>query len=393
MSIAYLPSLPPESDEERHDSLLAEAFLTSSRSTSNAVIAVNERLLMANGRASTFLDARHHELLWQSVSGQVKETTCSPVIFTVPGRGGTAARCTPIADGESIAGVILTLDFSDVPQLRLVESDVSASIFPGSSVAAVIVRQDFSRLLSDNSFVLVTGESGTGKAFLARQLLGADLDTSSVAIVEARESFDEQWLADFERTLSRSTAIVIQHLDDLDPSKGARVTAMLKNCDPAVRVVATALAPIAACHLLDGVFPSRLHIPPLREHLEDIPAIATELLRSWATKHASFRLTPEARRALWGHEWGGNVVELQSVLDNAVQRSTSKTIEGFCIQLPKPAGAGRGGRVGVLKQDERQKLLDVLAKANNNKLVAADMLGIARSTLYRKIQSLGIASS
>ncbi|WP_336855500.1 helix-turn-helix domain-containing protein [Sinomonas albida] len=269
------------------------------------------------------------------------------------------------------------------------EATPSAEVFPGDSEAATSVRQEYGELLFAESHVLITGEAGTGKSHMARTLLGAG---SRVATVDARHSSEDRWLADLRAILEASTGIVLQHLDELHPPVGLPLLNVLESVS-SKRVIATARAPIAACHLLDGMFPGRLHLPPLREHVEDIPAIAAELLRVGHGIRNAYRLSADARRTLWAHDWPGNIAELRTVLDQATDLSPSRIIEPYSIRIPRDAGHGDGMRVARFKQDERQRLIDALEKTHHNKLATAEMLGIARSTLYLKLREFGIKSS
>lgn len=392
MSILQIAPLRLSSEAERQDSLLFAGFLAASRSSTLAVIGVNERLMVTNGRASSFLDSKDHAGLWESVLAQVREVSCAPVIFTVPGRGGVPARCTAVADGARIAGVVVTLDTTPVSRLRLVDGEEPSRVFPGRSDLAVRVQRQFGDLVPGRDFILVTGEAGTGKSFVARQLLMAGDGSARTAAVDARDCADESWVDHVASVLHEHDRVVLRHLDELDPERGAALAAVLADNASHARVVATAITTIASCHLLDGMFPGRLHLPPLREHLEDIPAVAAQLLDAEGSARSRYRLSVEARRALWAHDWLGNVEELRLVLARAIERSPSTIIDGFSVQLPNATHAVGGARPGMLRQEERQILLDVLAKAHNNKLIAADMLGIARSTLYRKLDALGIAN-
>jgi sigma-54 dependent transcriptional regulator, acetoin dehydrogenase operon transcriptional activator AcoR len=155
-------------------------------------------------------------------------------------------------------------------------------------------------------------------------------------------------------------------------------------------VAATAARAGVPASMSDAI-PKTVTLPALRDRLEDLPAIAARLLSLHTSRGITKRLSPEARRLLWSHDWPDNVAELELVLSRAVAAANTAVIDAHCIRLPKNAVV-LGRRRSALEAAERFALLDALDRCDGNKLAAADLLGIARSTLYRKLRALGIAS-
>ncbi len=122
---------------------------------------------------------------------------------------------------------------------------------------------------------------------------------------------------------------------------------------------------------------AELHLPPLRERAEDIPALATALLVKIADEPgmAERRLSREALRALCMHAWPGNVRELEQHLRRAVLMATSEVIAESDL-FPQSRAVSRDPA-------DRRTLVDALAAAEGNKSRAARALGISRVTLYR----------
>jgi len=131
-------------------------------------------------------------------------------------------------------------------------------------------------------------------------------------------------------------------------------------------------------------------LPALRDRLEDLPAIAAQLLSRRSSGGSAKRLAPDARRLLWSHTWPENIAELDLVLSRAVVAANTAVIDSHCIRIPKDV-ATLGRRHSALEAAERFAVLDALYRCGGNKLAAADLLGIARSTLYRKLSTLGIS--
>jgi len=130
-----------------------------------------------------------------------------------------------------------------------------------------------------------------------------------------------------------------------------------------------------------------VHVAPLRERPEDIPALIAHFMRG----HAAFRqkrFTDEALRFMQGYGWPGNVRELQ----NAVHRSLLLS-KGDVIgpeDLPCEPGKSRPSAVTRLEDVEREHILRVPDSTGGQRSKAAEALGIDPKTLYRKLASYGI---
>jgi len=146
-----------------------------------------------------------------------------------------------------------------------------------------------------------------------------------------------------------------------------------------------------------------LRIPPLRSRPEDIDALAEHYLRVFADERRAGprTLSPEARAALQTYRWPGNVRELRNVME-AVGLVTIEDVVAWA-DLPEeirtastPAGDGEGagpsaGAGGDLRGAEAEAIRAAMRLEDGNLTGAARRLGIAKSTLYAKIRSLGLA--
>ncbi|MBI3182466.1 MAG: sigma-54-dependent Fis family transcriptional regulator [Myxococcales bacterium] len=143
-----------------------------------------------------------------------------------------------------------------------------------------------------------------------------------------------------------------------------------------------------------------LHIPPLRERREDVPALVHHLLGRINEKvHKRVtRVPPEVMELLTRLPWRGNVRELENVLTNAVVRSPGEVL--VPDDLPKLGEAGTAGpadrldflygvaegRIPTLEEAERILIERALAKTGGHKGKTCELLGISRPTLERKLQ-------
>ncbi len=141
-----------------------------------------------------------------------------------------------------------------------------------------------------------------------------------------------------------------------------------------------------------------LHVPPLRERREDIPALIEHFLILYRERfeRPSLNLTDEARQRLETYSWPGNVRELRNTLERAIALSTHDMLEaGELLPNISHAGIASGAQQGgaavnaapiTLGELERGHILRVLEETNGNRDRAAAVLGISARTLYRKIR-------
>jgi DNA-binding NtrC family response regulator len=138
-----------------------------------------------------------------------------------------------------------------------------------------------------------------------------------------------------------------------------------------------------------------LRLPPLRDRQDDIPLLLTHYLERFAKENAAApaRLSPEASAVLSRYAWPGNIRELRNACENlAVLRAGKVVAAGdldprFTSATPAPlAAATLPGAHGLDRmQNEKQLLKQALAAAAGNRTKAAELMGISRRTLHRKL--------
>jgi two-component system response regulator HydG len=138
-----------------------------------------------------------------------------------------------------------------------------------------------------------------------------------------------------------------------------------------------------------------IRIPPLRDRCEDIPLLADHFIKMYAHKHGKNveGATPEALHLMSNYGWPGNVRELENALERAVvlSRGPSLGTDDLPPELRDPqAGSGRQITFSVgtaLDEVERRMIHETLKFTRGDKRLAADLLGIATRTIYRKLES------
>ena len=149
-----------------------------------------------------------------------------------------------------------------------------------------------------------------------------------------------------------------------------------------------------------------LRLPALRDRREDIPLLAAHFLdRVSRERRARFTFSDEALRVMMEYSWPGNVRELEHAVERACTMTSGPVLElgdfptqlqqqGLELQRPVPNGHDADevpSGIPTLADLERHAILDTIRRMKGDKLKAAKILGIGKTTLYRKLKEYGIA--
>lgn len=139
----------------------------------------------------------------------------------------------------------------------------------------------------------------------------------------------------------------------------------------------------------------RLDLPPLRERIEDITILVHEFMRQFSRENRKeiTAITPAALRALQEYRWPGNVRELKNSLESMVvlTKNTVLDLEDLPSQIEIRKSEKSPSLVELnLKKREKEAIESALKQAAGNKCQAAELLGISRRTLYRKLKEYGL---
>jgi two-component system response regulator HydG len=151
-----------------------------------------------------------------------------------------------------------------------------------------------------------------------------------------------------------------------------------------------------------------LRLPSLRDRREDIPLLAAHFLDRISREHGTkFTLSDEALRTMMRHDWPGNVRELENAVERACTMSSGPVLHlgDLPTQLQQqgldarrtsaangePSEEGGQPELKTLAEMEREAILGAIRTLHGDKLQAAKLLGIGKTTLYRKLKEYGIA--
>jgi len=316
------------------------------------------------------------------------------------------------------------------------ESSQSKYRILGESVPMKALRQQMALMAGTNGRVLIYGESGTGKELVAHAIhtLSARaeepfIEVNCAAIPEDlieselfghdRGSFSnahESKIGKFQKA-DRGT-LFLDEVGDMSLRTQAKVLRALEEqrFEPVgasefvrvdVRVVAATNKNLDE-EIERGNFREDLfyrlnvipfHMPPLRERAEDIPLLADAFLQEFTTAYGRKpkELTPEAYDVLREYHWPGNVRELRNLIERIVILNPQVRIDARHIPVSvtrRSAQERPPDRFGSLQEvreaAEREYIQRKLEEANGNVTRTAEILGLERSNLYRKMKTLGI---
>jgi DNA-binding NtrC family response regulator len=316
---------------------------------------------------------------------------------------------------------------ADGRRVRLAQPDP----FIGPSAAIRTLAEECRTVVDTDTTVLIEGETGTGKGVLARWLHenGPRSDEAFVDLNCAgfsRELLESELFGHEAGAFTGAAAakqglfemahqgsVFLDEIGDLDPQIQPKLLKVLEERSfrrlGDVRDRHVDMRLIAATHQdLDlltrekkfredlffriNAFP--LRVPPLRERREDIPALTRTLLDRFAAElgRGPLEITAEAQQALQWHTWPGNVRELRNTLERAVLLSARSTIDVAQLRFGPHAGTAAAALAATtlnLQELERRTIERALLEARWQISDAARLLGISRTTLYKKVSEYG----
>jgi sigma-54 dependent transcriptional regulator, acetoin dehydrogenase operon transcriptional activator AcoR len=365
--------------------MLLDAFVTRARGSTHAVVLVSTDLSMTNSAADQLVGTADRLLLWHWASRELATHHHAAGTVDLERTEGVHVAATRVGDDGAILGAVLEL-CRPQPSPNRVQSrqpDHRVQEIIGRSAAARALRRAVAGAIKQLVPIVVTGPSGSGRTFVAQLIANAASPTTAPAtIVEAGAAS----VGMIEQ--HRGQALVIRNIDGTD----ARSTIDLLACADltGVRLIATSAGkPPAGQGSHVHLFGHRVDVPPLWMRLDDIVDLAPVLLAELADDGRRPALRPAALTALLRHDWPGNVRELRAALSVALAAAGTDPIAVFHLPATYQE-ADRGRRWSTIEVAERDAILRALEAHDGNKRAAAHDLGLARSTLYRKLRALDI---
>ena len=308
------------------------------------------------------------------------------------------------------------------------------AMFWGTSQSMAAIRKTLDKIAPTDATVLITGENGTGKDVLAREIHAKSLRSGKPMVAVDAGAITETLFESelFGHVKGAFTDAHTDHAGKFEQADGgtlfldeigniplhlqAKLLRVIQSRS-VVRVGGSQAIPvnirlICATNMdleqlvREGRFREDLYyrintvhiaLPPLRERHEDIVPLAQIFLDRFAAKYHRplTEIAPEAAEALKAQNWNGNIRELQNCIEKAVILSDGKVLTLNDLQIgarSESACAASGLTGGLLRNEAEEERLvrEAVERSNGNISAAAKMLGVSRPTLYAKMKKYGL---
>ncbi|HUQ29735.1 MAG TPA: sigma 54-interacting transcriptional regulator [Usitatibacter sp.] len=307
------------------------------------------------------------------------------------------------------------------------------SSFLGSSPSAMDAKRQGRRAAQSDTTVLLLGETGTGKEVLAQAIhsasarahgpfIGVNIAAIPETMLEAEffgtaHGFAGGGPGDGKFVLANGGTLFLDEAGDMPMAMQKKLLRVLqdKEVEPLgstravkvdVRVIAASSVDLRQMVAM-GRFRSDLYyrlsvlpieLPPLRNRIDDLELLCDHILEDISQRlgRPQREITATGLAVLAAYSWPGNIRELANVLEQVAMNSEKPRLsaEDFSLVLPRTRGASRSGERPTLKLSdvvadaERGAIRSALAAAEGKKILAAELLGISRATLYEKLAAL-----
>lgn len=323
----------------------------------------------------------------------------------------------------------------EVKKLKLKEKQLIAEInrpvqdLIGSSGAWKQVIELVAKVAATNANVLITGENGTGKELIAREIHRLSPRSDKVMVTVDMGSITETLFeselfghkkgaftdAHTDRTGKIETAhegtLFLDEIGNLPLPMQAKLLSVLQN-RVITRVGENIPVPVDVrlicatnCNLLQMVANGRfredllyrintihIELPPLRNRRADISELASFFLKKYAEKYnkPGLSISEQTLQKLESYAWPGNVRELQHAIEKAVILSDTAVLQPSDFLFRNSDSAPGIHSNCTLEEMEQKLIAEAIAKCEGNMTLIASLLGITRQTLYNKIKRYGL---
>jgi DNA-binding NtrC family response regulator len=337
---------------------------------------------------------------------------------------------------RAIATALRTLALERVELLQnyIKRKEIETTVLVGSDPCLVELHRMVDAAANSSAPVMITGETGTGKALVARAIhyrsrvknnpyvtvdccaLAADRIESELfgydkaeytGAISPRKGFFE--LAGSGTLFLDAIGELPLHLQSkllaaVDNKKVTRLGGQTSRHIEARVIAATHIdleKAVRSKHfssdLYDRFYGLRIHVPPLREHRGDVPELCSFFIETISpSNHLEIR--PEDLQVMMAYDWPGNVRELRNVIERSIMLRQGPVLRpaemlyshhAHNAQLPAAQRASSAAIV-PMKAVEKEHIRQALKVMSNNHSQTAKALGISRSTLIRKMKAYGI---
>lgn len=335
------------------------------------------------------------------------------------------------------AAIKLRTSRLEANSLRSQQKQLSADLdqpfhdFIGVSSAMENVFAAIKKVAQTDANILILGENGTGKELVARELhrqsarrdevfISVDMGALSETLFESelfghvRGAFTDarkDRAGRFE--IASGGSLFLDEIGNIPLTLQAKLLTVLENrtvtrlganklIDIDVRLICATnmdIRDMVAVNrfrqdLLYRINTVEIHIPPLRERLEDIPFLADHFIKIYNKKYNKplKRLNSATKKRLEKYPWPGNVRELQHAMERAIIMSESQVLQPSDFFFPAGGKEGESLMIEDFNLEEIEKLVihRAISKYSGNISQVAKELGLSRASLYRRLEKYGL---
>jgi sigma-54 dependent transcriptional regulator, acetoin dehydrogenase operon transcriptional activator AcoR len=410
-------------DRSQCQQALFESFVRTDARSRGAVMAIGGAVVMANTLAqglltpveqATIQDHARHLMSRQDRAVDQLELTTGKVVRIKGTRvvvgndiAGMVIEIILIAEGGTLPAPGQTVAELPVPTLTMnggaslnLPLLLTASTLSGSGQSPLWKRacNDIATASSQHHALLVMGETGTGKFSLLAEVYHRVNPRGRSLLIDAVD-ISPYFYDDAEDALeatTQPTLYIFRNIDALSTDGVEELNKFLLALADSDRPVY--LAATLSDANLDSDLPFRdllvhfqqaVTVPPLRHRTEDIAMVVSQVLNK-ISQGRQTRVGPAAMRVISRYSWPRNITQLEEALTAALLRRPVGDIQpedlpGYCHDSARRQLTG-------MEALERDAIVNALRDADGNRVQAAATLGIARSSLYRKLKSFGITT-
>ncbi|MCD2108542.1 transcriptional regulator [Rhodococcus erythropolis] len=399
-------------DRELNQRILFNAFSKMEAKSRSPLLVAGKNVLISTSKAQKLLDAAEQRIIVQHALYLAERATKATEEIELSPQRIVKIRTTRISSGKSVVGVgvsildLTTLDVTvretvavTVPQFNVVnDSSMCAGrnsvSEPCTELSSVwkSVTSSVRDVVERKESVTLIGERGVGKEKLIRDMVReVHPDVTFIGIEPGFLANDVKTCASSDG--SRTVYLILRHPERLTADEILLIKEVLSELNSQENLVGVAAIVTEAessgskenhfHQSFRGIFGRSIQVPPLRHRTNDLPYLARHTLSEISGNGVS-EISSDALEKLSAYSWPGNITELRNVLSKCLSKKPSGMIE--MEDLPTSICLSSIHASGILEHVEREAIVKSLEENDGNRMRAAKSLGIARSSLYRKMK-------
>ena len=366
------------------DLALAMSFMRFTNSQRPTVVMDHESLL-ANTAGLPYVDVTSHVLLWELLNAH--DWSSGGALRLQPDGTSVEVTARRVLDGPRVHFV---LHFTDLAQHR---TPMVAPPLQRHSIAPIATPAP---RVTESAFVVVEGPPGSGRATVAANLRAQRRHGTVLKQITLSAAVRPPWAA-IDSALAEGSDVLLRRAESVADSDAEQLVRLVEQHQAAAATgqrtsillltTCRGLANRAVVGLIDKTGPAA-HTEPLSSTPARIPGLVKRILDR-VDPNGRHTMSPAALQSFVQYRWPGNITELVDTLTALVSQVHASVIERR--HLPRHLQQAPPRRhLTLIEAAERDAIIKALDAAAGNKSEAAALLGIGRTTLYRRLRQLGL---